>query len=548
MLEKNVATGTQVEGEPSPEVRPRRVWLLLAAFPVAGSLALGVLNVVGAGTGPVVNVVVILMLVAAFLAALSKALEESFANATRRMRLLYVAGVVACAVVLLAAGLATRTVAPLTRMSGTSDVAMVGVLAPFDSLQQEYDDLADAIAAAMPTVPDGQVRSYAAEVDPPLADLQPDSSQELDAWLTEFLDDTDAELVLAGRATTSGAGQTTLRTLAYVPGRTASDAAELSGWYPVDSFLTDRAVDSARIRRAVTERIVARLRGLTGFLEGLDAWQAGFPEDAIAAFGKVVPEGSAETGSGITDLARLFRGHARETLAQAADPVRRRQLLREARADYSAIPADSAVSGRARLSLATNDYLQVAQTGCTPDNREVARLARSSEVLDGLAQERGLPELFRRRAQVNRAQIELCRLRSGDAGAARALTAELEDLVSMRVPADDVQRSAFRQVKALALSISAIRQAEASRPDAAAQTMSQALELDPRFERQSLWLGLRSAWLLRDCHLDEGAATQRAALEQARAAADAGRLPTGDVSAYSKAFRRDLTAARKRCG
>jgi hypothetical protein len=549
MPEHDVTTEDEKTVASSSEVKPRRTWLLLlAAFSVAGSLALGVLNVVGAGTGPVVNVVVVVMLLAAFLAALSKALEESFAKATRRMRLWYVVGVVACALLLLAAGLATRTVAPLTRMPGTSDVAMVGVLAPSEDLQQEYDDLGDAIAKAMPAIQDGQVRSYTSEVDPPLENLRADDPRVLNDWLTGFLEATDAELVLAGFATAGTAGQTTLHTLAYVPGRTASDAAELSGWYSLDVFLTDRAVDSARIRRAVTERIVSRLRGLTGFLEGLDAWQAGFPADAVAAFGTVVRQGSAEPEGGISDLAHLFRGHARETLAQAAGPEKRGELLREAHGDYTAIPPDSAVSERARLSLATNDYLRAAQSGCTPGNRAVARLRTSSAVLGRLTQARSLPELLRRRAQVNRAQIDLCRLRSGHADASDALATDLEGLTTMRVPANDVQASAYRQVKALALSISAIRQADAGRLEAADQAMAAALELDPRFERQSLWLGLRSAWLLRDCQVAEGSETQQAALAQVRAAAEAGRIPSSDVEAYTHAFARDLAGARKRCG
>ena len=47
---------------------------------MAGSLVIGVLNVVGAGTGPVVNIVVVLMLVAGFLAAVAKALEEQLSE------------------------------------------------------------------------------------------------------------------------------------------------------------------------------------------------------------------------------------------------------------------------------------------------------------------------------------------------------------------------------------------------------------------------------------------------------------------------------------
>ncbi len=248
----------------SEEPRTRRFWLVLAAVPVAGALALGVLNVVGAGTGPVVNIVVVLMLVAAFVAAVAKALEEQLSQASRRARWGYAAGVTACALVLLVAGLVTRTAAPLHRMPGTSDVAVVGFAAPSEDEQPEYDDLATAMAGALPATDGSEVRSYAGEVGPPLEELRPRHDlAELDGWLEEFLHETDAELVLAGYADSGQAGQTTLRTVAYVPGKVASDAAELSGWYVLDDFLTDRKVDSAHIRRALLDRVTTQLSGLT---------------------------------------------------------------------------------------------------------------------------------------------------------------------------------------------------------------------------------------------------------------------------------------------
>ena len=531
----------------SEEPRTRRFWLVLAAVPVAGSLAIGVLNVVGAGTGPVVNIVVVLMLVAGFLAAVAKALEEQLSEASRRTRRAYAAGVVACALLLLVAGLVTRTVAPLHRMPGTSDVAVIGFAAPSEDDQTEYDDLASAMADALPEADGSEVRSYAGEIAPPLEQLRPRQDlAELDGWLEEFLQETDAELVLAGYAEPGNAGQTTLRTVAYVPGKVSSDAAELSGWYVLDDFLTDRTVDSARIRRALLDRVTTQLGGLTSFLTGLDAWQSGFAADAIAAFSKAIP--SSSRGSGLADLARLFRGHAIESRAQAVSPADRRRLLEKAHQDYAAIPASSTVANRARVSTATNDYLRALLAGCDPKVEVTSHLDASASVLHEIGIAADLPELLRRRAQVNQAQVELCRLRAGRAGAAASLDSLLGGLTRMSLPEGDANGDAYRQVKALALSIQAIRDSDAGRPDEAAETMGRALDLDPRFERQAPWLGLRSAWLLKTCRLDDGTQAQQQALIQVRAAVQSGRLPNSEVEKYASAFKSDLGAARRRCG
>jgi hypothetical protein len=124
----------------------------------------------------------------------------------------------------------------------------------------------------------------------------------------------------------------------------------------------------------------------------------------------------------------------------------------------------------------------------------------------------------------------------------------LDGLTRMSLPESDAYGDAYRQVKALALSIEAVRHRDAGRPGEAAETMGNALDLDPRFERQAVWLGLRSAWLLKDCRLDEGAEAQRRALTQVRAAVESGRLPDSEVGKYSSAFESDLETARERCG
>jgi hypothetical protein len=534
---------------PAPHPHYRLAMLAVAGICVAGALGLGLLNLLGAGTGPVVNVVAGLTLVATFVGAVLKALQDDFQGASRRRRGAYVAVLVGGVALILTAGVWTRAAAPLHRMPGTADVAVVGLLAPAPEEQQEYDDVAASLADAIPTAADAEVHDYAGDTDAPLDLLRSAATRpQLDGWLADFLSRTDAELVVAGYADRAGEpGQTALHMFVYVPWSMASDAGELTGWFTLDDFLTDGSLDSRSARRALVDKVVRLLRGLAAFLDGLDAWQAGSSSDAISAFGENLRGDDGSSGT-LRDLSHLFRGHALESRSEAVAPAGRARLLRSARADYEAIPARSPIAARARLSLASNAYLRAVQGGCTARNPAVGTLRRSSEMLDAIGANPTLPELLRRKAQVNSAQILMCRWQAGERDAAARLDALLPQLTQLSVPRSGVDRAALRQVKAHALSIEATRLAHDGQLSRAIDAISDALALDPRFERQGLWLGLKSGWLLADCRVEEGAATQQRALVQVRMAEDDGRAPNGEAQRYAEAFRSDLRSAHRHCG
>lgn len=528
------------DGEP----RSHRTLTTVGALgSAAGTFVLGVLNYSGAEGSPVAYVVGGVLLIATFVASVVGVLKGLWPAASRRRRFAYVAGLVVCTAGLVVVGLVTRVVAPLPTMPGTTDVAVVGYLAPTSEQQDEYDDLADALAGTLVPGADGEVRDYSARVDAPLEGLERTPGDgDLDEWVEDFQRETRAELVVAGHAVSAGPGQVEVRTLAYVPVRMANDAPELVGWFPLDERLVDRSLSSARSRAAFLAGVAGEFDGLAQFLVGLDAWQAGYPEDAVAALEEVA--GRTDRTSTLHDLSRLFLGHARETLALGADVPERRRLLQTAAQDYLTIDPTSPIHDRARLSVATNTFLVAREGGCDED--EAGALAESSAVLAQVAGDPAVPELVRRKAQVNRAQVELCRVDAGVATAAAELDGVLGELATFDVPEDDVGSLSAR-VKALALSVDAVWAERQGRVAEAVDTLAEALELDPAFERQALWRGLRSAWLLRECRVEEGRADQDAALRQLEAAVDQGRLPEQQREVWSRAFAQDLQDALGRC-
>ena len=373
------------------------------------------------------------------------------------------------------------------------------------------------------------------------------SQVELDKWVQEFLTETSADLVVAGYAQTEVAGQTELQVFVYVPPQHAVDAAEIAGWYPLDPLLIDRNLGSARARQTVLGQLKDEFSGLATFLNGLDAWQAGYPAEASDDFGKVLDQVALGSGTTLEDLARLFRGHALETESQGAEPQRRARLLTRARNEYVRIPPTSAVQLRVRVSLATNDYLIAVEKGCGAATADTVRLTRSAAQLQGVANESDLPDVVLRKAQANLAQVDLCRWRSGDSSARAPLMRVLDELVDLRLPSEGANTETYRQVKALALSVQATRLALEGHRGEAQHAMAEALQLDPRFERQALWRGLRSGWLLTECQVKEGQAEQDRALTQLRAAVKAGRLPEADIDTYAAAFQHDRSRAVGRC-
>ena len=528
------------DGGPASRLTAPQVGALGSA---AGTFVVGLLTAVGV-TGPFVSALTLALLIATFVGSAVKVLQGPWHKAGRRLRAAYVAGVAGCTLLLIVVALAAREVAPLPTMPGTSDVAVIGYLASTEDEQDEYDDLADSLTNALQPGGDGDGRNYTSSADAPLDELRADGgSEELDEWVEDFQRETRAELVVAGRAEQGAAGQVAVQTLVYVPARMVFDAAELVGWYVLDDSLLDRSLTSAQTRSTFVGHVTDAFAGLSAFLTGLDAWQAGNAAGAVNALNAAVER--AGDGSTLADIARLFRGHALETLATGTSGAERVELLAEAAGDYAAIRAGSPVQVRAELSAATNAYLVALDGGCAED--DAGALAATSEVLAAVADTETVPEIARRKAQVNRAQVESCRVQAGEESADAELDRLLADLTTLQVPKDDDTGELLAQVKALALSIQSVRLAGSGRRDDAIDAMGQALALEPRFERQTIWRALRSAWLLQSCQVDAGQAEQDEALRQLDAAVRAGRQPTEMPSAYASAFADDLARARADC-
>ena len=327
----------------------------MAGLCAAGPLALGILNVLGAGTGMLINVVTVLMGVLGFVFAVFKALTEELRHGSSKARALFVGLAVIGSAILLVAGLATRTIAPLARLSGTADVAVVDLRSPTEDQQPEFDDLAAALSTRLRTTQGSEVRSYAGEVDAPIEELVRQAEPNgLRTWTRDFMGATDAELVIGGVAESRTGGQVLLRLFVYLPVNLVPEAEELTGWYPLGAFRSDRSISSSRSRQQLVDQVAAQFATLSAFLGGLDRWQAGYAEEAVADFAEVVDAevvDRAERTGNLADLGRLFRGHAYESRASSLTGKARQRLLDRARRDYERIQRDTPMTARADVEL-----------------------------------------------------------------------------------------------------------------------------------------------------------------------------------------------------
>lgn len=528
----------------------RRRWVLLGAFVGAAGVALGLLGLFGGGTGPVVKLLTVLTLIGGFVLALVKTLGDELKQANRRSRIVYVISASACALALVVAGLITRPAPTLTRLPGTSDVAIVGIRAGNPDEQHDYDDVAASLQKALPKPPDGEIRDYTGEVYPPLEQLQlgPGAQQDLNRWLANFFRESGAELVLAGFRTNLVGGQSSLHIAAYVPALATADAPELSGWFTVTDYLVDRDLHSSQARKTLLQDISTQFSGLTSFLQGLDAWQNGNAAEAVTAFTTVVRARGNGTSDTLADLALLFRGHAYETRAQVAGASDKSRLLELAMLDYRSVPTNSSVSVRARLSLATNNYLRTVRSGCVASATLQSQLARESATLADIERS-AEDEMVALKSRVNRAQVEFCRYRARDRSAKDHLPILLAPLMSLSIGDDDIHANVKNQIKALALSIDAVMLADSDKLPEAIDTLQQAISLERwRLERQALWLGIKSGWLLESCRIEEASNAQSESLSALRIAVKRSRIPDTEVELYATAFANDMKSARERCG
>ena len=159
-----------------------------------------VLVAVDAGEGPVVWLLGLLGGGAVFAISLSKVFEPF----SGRQRVVFAVGMSVLAAVLVAAGLVTRTVAPLPELTGAQDVAIVGFVASDESVQTQFDAAAASLAEILRS-PVGDVADYSGLVSPPLDEFAGAKTDALDIWAESFVARTGRRT--GSRGLCLGAGQ-----------------------------------------------------------------------------------------------------------------------------------------------------------------------------------------------------------------------------------------------------------------------------------------------------------------------------------------------------
>ncbi|WP_130445160.1 hypothetical protein [Kribbella rubisoli] len=555
-MDAKIPDGSAGQGSNSARrTRGNQLAAIGVALSVAGTLAIGLLNVVGAGSGLAFNLVTVALLVGAFGSSIRTLLKEQLHRASKRARRLYVGGAAAAVVVLVVVGVATRSIAPVERLPGPGDVAIVGLAAPTKAEQNMYDDLASNLARRLSTT-DGQTAQSYSDADdlrwPDPAD--PSSLRRFDKWATEFVGQVGAEILIAGQARREPSGQVTLALAIFISPALITDASELAGWYGLDEVRFDRDLRSASTQSDVLDRVAAQIGDVSGFVNALDAWQSGLLEKAATGFSGLVMHLSSSSGSRLYELALLFSGHVDEAAAvQTSDRQKSAQLLTAARARYLELRPSATLGERARLSLAGNDFYRASRQGCRAGMVDLDGLRQAAGTLNELIREPSSSDLLRLKARVNLVQVDRCSQLAGSAPDSSADEARAV-LLAEAVPAAGPERELRKQIKALALSDEAlrlrtlaIRQNRAELVDEAIERLDQALTLDPRFERQALWLGLKSAWQFSRCRVEQAIDTQAKSQSQRRESVRLGRTPQTELEQWERAFERDRSNAQKEC-
>ncbi|MFF1306152.1 hypothetical protein [Streptomyces sp. NPDC058307] len=411
--------------------------------------------------------------------------------------------------------------------------------------QQLLDDVSSTFARALPkgTV----VHDYATEYELPLSELLHGDHRRLDSRTRKFVVQSNAAILVGGIVSPGSGGQINVRPAVYVRADQVPDAPELVGWYTSQPVPADQSLGLAHSRNALVAELVRQASGLAQFTSALDAWQSGRTTEAVAGFARLLPgKGTSDLDSGTgfvtSDLVHLFRGHALEQTTVNGQEASR-SALEAAGADYRAIPADSPIWLRAQLSLAGNIYLRAeTATDCAPGALRDSDIAGVTSTLRRLMSDAKFTTLGRLKAAVNLAQVEYCRINAG-------LTSDdgTVDAVVRRVRAAG-PGVGVRELKALAASIAAQREADRGRLDAAISGMRQALVLESRFVVRAQWLAWLAAWAFERCDPVTGDQAARDSLDQMRNAIRTGAASRQGYEADRKFLDRRKNQARARCG
>jgi hypothetical protein len=460
----------------------------------------------------------------------------------------------------------------LERLPGTQDVASVGFVRPdgsttpalADLSQGLVDRLSATLAEHLPES-DSQVVSYAPVPAEQLRGLVEGGSPELERWTAELVSRTEAELLLAGVVDDSDR-QLRIRPAIYVHPELVPEVPELMGWIVGPWTIGVGGLESRRGRESLLEAFLADGTAVARFVDALDAWRVGDVAETEALLAAVLQEREAELFS--ADLLRLFHGHALQRLALVAasaaagagadgpEPgdagsngvttASSRELLQRAAEQYAAIGGDSPIALRARLSLATNTYLQSVGRLCAPDSVDAARLDQARSDLRAFTREDRLPPASRAAALVNYVQAERCAGRAGMASDEDGVREALAGIRSIPVT-DELTGQAVERVQALGLSIEAEIAQEAGATGRAVALLREAAALTDDPADRGRWWGFISIWEAGRCNLGGARAAFDEAREQYEAAAGAGRISPEFVSRYTAAAQRELAEQDERC-
>ncbi|MFJ9933875.1 hypothetical protein ACIRSJ_12195 [Streptomyces virginiae] len=525
------------------------LWSLLGVFAACVPCALLVVEKSGSALSPVPLVLVILAALAGYVLAVRSVVEDKFRQYSRRAQILVWA---AAAVLFL--GSVSVLIAfrppppPLARMSGARDVAVVG----FSQSEGRRDeqvliDLADTFAHDMagrvPTAT--SVRSYAGEVSLPLAELQGDHRAGLERKTARFAEETNAEIVVGGLVGMDPAGQTSLRPAVYVRADQVPDSPELAGWFLSAPVLVARGWESARGRSQLSAELTRRLSTLTEFVDSLDTWRNGSPEEAARILDGLLDPKRQPTRDGFVplDLVRLFHGHALQARATGQTGSSRQKLLEAARADYLAVDEDSPAGWRAALSLQGNTYRRALgpEHSCKPGTVQARDLAQVSQAMRAFAEDPDITERGRLTATVYLAQVEQCRITAGlvkdDGSVERAVA-------TVRAAQDGTGTG---DLLALVESIVALQAASRGDTAAAEGHMREAIAHEQDPVRRSIWHGFLAVWSLHRCDLAGARAAHQDVLRQLAAAEQAGRAGKKLRDQYEQTFATELRRAEQTC-
>ena len=297
-----------------PKSRPS-LWATIGVIAsIVLTSSLGLLNVLGIGAGPVVTAITVLLLAGTFVASSHKLLSERFPDSSPRVRATVAGAIASCVALLLVVGLATRPEVGLHRLPGPQDIAIAGIRAAEPDDQQLLDDVASTVSRSLSETSDGEVHDYSSDADAPLRQLRSLETGQLDDWALDFTERTGAEIVLAGDFVRTGFEGTSALIAVYVSPSMIGEASELGGWFRIARIRVDRSLASASARDDFLARLEGSVGGLSSFLRGLDAWEAGHYEDALEELRRA-SRGDEPVGSALAHLIRLFTGHAEESLA-----------------------------------------------------------------------------------------------------------------------------------------------------------------------------------------------------------------------------------------